>query len=110
MMWRTIELTVSIMKELSITPSHWNVKRSYSEVAKKLGVDEETVRSRVQSLRNTGFLLGWRLILSAKLLGRMVTRMSNDDVRSALLTRTEMGWRLGNVQVSKDYQLESRAI
>jgi hypothetical protein len=42
MMWRTIELTVSIMRELSITPSHWNVKRSYSEVAKKLGVDEET--------------------------------------------------------------------
>ena len=70
MMWRTIELTVNIMRELSITPSHWNVKRSYSEVAKKLGVDEETVRSRVQSLRNSGFLLGWRLILNAKLLGR----------------------------------------
>lgn len=69
MMWRTIELTVSIMRELSITPSHWNVKRSYS-VAKKLGVDEETVRSRVKSLRNTGFLLGWRLILNAKLRGR----------------------------------------
>jgi hypothetical protein len=42
MMWRTVELTVRIMKELSITPSHWNVKRSYSEVAKKLGVDART--------------------------------------------------------------------
>ncbi len=69
-MWRTTELTVNIMKELSVTPSHWNVKRSYSEVAKKLGVDEETVRIRVQSLKNSGFLLGWRLILNANLLGR----------------------------------------
>lgn len=70
MMWRTVELTVNIMKELSITPSHWNVKRSYSEVAKRLGVDEETVRIRIQSLRRSGFLLGWRLMLNANLLGR----------------------------------------
>src|SRR5215475_475128 len=70
MMWRTVELSVSIMKELTITPSHWNVKRSYSEVAKKLGVDEETVRIRIRSLRQSGFLLGWRLILNAHLLGR----------------------------------------
>jgi DNA-binding Lrp family transcriptional regulator len=69
-MWRTVELSVNIMRELSITPSHWNVKRSYSEVAKKLGVDEETVRIRVQSLKKGGFLLGWRLILNARLLGR----------------------------------------
>jgi DNA-binding Lrp family transcriptional regulator len=70
MMWRTVELTVNIMKELSITPSHWNVKRSYSEVAEKLGVDEETVRIRIQSLKQSGFLLGWRLILNANLIDR----------------------------------------
>jgi DNA-binding Lrp family transcriptional regulator len=70
MMWRTVELTVNIMKELSITPSHWNVKRSYSEVAKKIGIDEETVRIRIQSLKQSGFLLGWRLILNANLINR----------------------------------------
>jgi len=70
------------MKELSITPSHWNVKRSYSEVAKKLGVDEETVRIRVQSLRNSGFLLGWRLILNANLIGResSILALELDDI------------------------------
>ena len=68
MMWRTVELTVNIMKELSITPSHWNVKRSYAEVAKKIGIDEETVRIRIQSLKQSGFLLGWRLILNANLI------------------------------------------
>jgi len=70
MMWRTVELTVNIMKELSITPSHWNVKRSYAEVAKKIGIDEETVRIRIQSLKQSGFLLGWRLILNANLIDR----------------------------------------
>src|SRR5919197_2261295 len=70
MMWRTVELTVNIMKELSITPSHWNIKRSYAEVAKKIGIDEETVRIRIQTLKQSGFLLGWRLILNANLLGR----------------------------------------
>ena len=69
-MWRTVELTVNIIKELSITPSHWNVKRSYAEVAKKIGIDEETVRIRIQSPKQSGFLLGWRLILNANLLGR----------------------------------------
>src|SRR5437667_4309448 len=70
MMWRTVELTVNIIKELSITPSHWNVKRSYSGVAKKIGIDEETVRIRIQSLKQSGFLLGWRLILNANLINR----------------------------------------
>lgn len=56
-MWRTVELTVNIMKELSITPSHWNVKRSYSEVAKRLGVDGETVRIRIQSQGDQDFCL-----------------------------------------------------
>src|SRR5215472_4981784 len=70
MMWRTVEVTVNIMKELSITPSHWNVKRSYAEVAKKIGIDEETVRIRIQSLKQSGFLLGWRLILNANLIDR----------------------------------------
>ncbi len=58
------------MKELSLTPSQWNVKRSYSQVAKKLGIDEETARIRIQSLRESGFLLGWRLIPNAHLIGR----------------------------------------
>ncbi len=70
MMWHTVELTINIMKELSLTPSQWNVKRSYSQVAKKLGIDEETARIRIQSLRESGFLLGWRLIPTAHLIGR----------------------------------------
>jgi DNA-binding Lrp family transcriptional regulator len=58
------------MRELWGSPALWNVKKSYVEIAKKLGVDEETVRNRVKYLKESGFLLGWRLVPNPLLLGR----------------------------------------
>lgn len=70
-MRQSFETTVAIMREMSTSPSHWNVRRSYSDVAKKLGIDEETVRNRIRSLKESGFLLGWRLIINARVFGKM---------------------------------------
>jgi DNA-binding Lrp family transcriptional regulator len=58
------------MRELWGSPDIWNTKKSYIEIAAKLGVDEETVRNRVKHLRDTGFLLGYRLVPNPVLLGR----------------------------------------
>jgi DNA-binding Lrp family transcriptional regulator len=68
-MWRSIDLTSKIMREISTSPSQWNVRRSYADVARKLGVDEETVRNRLKMMREMGLLVGWRLIVNARLLG-----------------------------------------
>ncbi len=68
-MWNWIDLTSSIVREMSTSPSHWNVRRSYTDVARKLGVDEETVRNRLRMMREMGLLRGWRLIVNAGLLG-----------------------------------------
>jgi len=68
-MWRSIDLTSKIMREISSSPSQWNARRSYTEVARKLGVDEETVRNRLKMMREMGLLVGWRLIVNARLLG-----------------------------------------
>jgi DNA-binding Lrp family transcriptional regulator len=59
-----------LMRELWGSPDIWNTKRSYIEIAAKLGVDEETVRNRVKHLRDIGFLLGYRLVPNPILLGR----------------------------------------
>ena len=59
-----------LMRELWGSPDIWNTKRSYTEIAAKIGVDEETVRNRVKHLRDLGFLLGYRLIPNPILLGR----------------------------------------
>jgi DNA-binding Lrp family transcriptional regulator len=58
------------MRELWGSPDIWNTKKSYVEIAAKLGVDEETVRNRVKHLRDSGFLLGYRLVPNPSLLGR----------------------------------------
>jgi DNA-binding Lrp family transcriptional regulator len=58
------------MRELWGSPDIWNTKKSYVEIAAKLGVDEETVRNRVKHLRDSGFLLGYRLVPNPGLLGR----------------------------------------
>ena len=64
-----IGLTSAIMREMATSPSQWNVRRSFTDVAKKLGVDEETVRNRLRMMREMGLLQGWRLIVNARLLG-----------------------------------------
>src|SRR3989442_4107242 len=58
------------MRELWGSPDIWNIKKSYIEIAAKLGVDEETVRNRVKHLKDTGFLIGYRLVPNPALLGR----------------------------------------
>jgi DNA-binding Lrp family transcriptional regulator len=58
------------MRELWGSPDVWNTKKSYVEIARKLGVDEETVRNRIKHLRESGFLLGYRLVPNPALLGR----------------------------------------
>ncbi|TMI48568.1 Lrp/AsnC family transcriptional regulator [Candidatus Bathyarchaeota archaeon] len=60
-----------LMRELWGSPHIWNTKKSYIEIAAKLGVDEETVRNRVKHLRDVGFLLGYRVVPNPTLLGRV---------------------------------------
>jgi DNA-binding Lrp family transcriptional regulator len=59
------------MKELWGSPAVWNKKKTYVDIARKLGVDEETVRNRIKHLKENGFLLGWRLFPNPALLGRI---------------------------------------
>jgi DNA-binding Lrp family transcriptional regulator len=57
-----------LMKELWGSPDIWNTKKSYIEIAERLGVDEETVRNRIKRLREIGFLLGYRVVPNPALL------------------------------------------
>jgi len=60
-----------IMRELESPGSfQWNIRESYASVAKKVGVDEETVRKRANRMREAGILKGWQLIINPHILGR----------------------------------------
>jgi DNA-binding Lrp family transcriptional regulator len=64
------DLDIKIMRELASPASpQWNVRESYSNIARKLGVDEETVRLRIKRAKDRGFLPSWRMMVNPKLIG-----------------------------------------
>jgi DNA-binding Lrp family transcriptional regulator len=65
------DLDRKIMREMESPESfRWNIRESYASIAKRLGVDEETVRKRVERVRQSGILQGWQLIINPHLIGR----------------------------------------
>jgi DNA-binding Lrp family transcriptional regulator len=90
-MWQGIDLTASIMREMATSPSHWNANRSYADVARKLGVDEDTVRNRLKMMREIGLLRGWRVIPNARLFGmassNVVLDFADQESKDAAIPR-----------------------
>jgi len=64
------DLDVRIIKELGSPGTfQWNVRESYSNIARKLSVDEETVRKRLKRAKELGPLPGWRMMVNPHLIG-----------------------------------------
>ncbi len=76
-----------IMRELDSPRSpQWNVRVSYAEISRRLGVDEETVRLRVKRARERGAFPVWRLMVNPRLLGREAVTLElevDDESRKA---------------------------
>ena len=65
------DLDRRIMRELESPGSlRWDIRASYASIAKKIGVDEETVRKRIVRVRESGLVLGWQLVVNPHLIGR----------------------------------------
>lgn len=64
------DLDVRIIKELGSPSSlQWNVRETYSGLARRLGVDEETVRRRLKRSQELGSVTGWKTMINPHLLG-----------------------------------------
>ncbi|MDG6983418.1 MAG: AsnC family transcriptional regulator [Nitrososphaerota archaeon] len=64
------ELDTKIIKEFGSPSSpQWNVRASYSRIARRLGVDEETVRKRFKRAKDLGSLPGWLMRINPRLIG-----------------------------------------
>jgi DNA-binding Lrp family transcriptional regulator len=74
--------------------SFWNVKKPYVEIARRLGVDEDTVRNRIKHLEDSGFLIGWRLVLNPILLARrysyLLLEVKNQDFKEEIISRLKV--------------------
>lgn len=68
-MHRLDELDMRIIRELgSPTSPRWNVRLSYADISRKLGVDEETVRLRIKRARERGAFPAWQLMINPRVL------------------------------------------
>ncbi len=64
------DLDVKIFRELGGPGSfQWNVRETYSAIAKRIGVDEETVRRRLKRAEKLGSIMGWKMIPNPHLIG-----------------------------------------
>jgi DNA-binding Lrp family transcriptional regulator len=64
------DLDVRIFREFNNPGSpQWNLRESFTAIARRLGVDEETVRLRVGRLRKRGVVPAWRVAVNPRLLG-----------------------------------------
>lgn len=82
------ELDLSIIREIgSPRPPDWNVRVSYAEISRKLGVDEETVRLRVKRARERGAFPTFRLMVNPQLLDRDAVNLEVDVADESKKTR-----------------------
>lgn len=67
---RLDDLDSRIVRELvSPTSLPSDVRVTYARIARKLGVDEETVRRRLKKVREKGVVVGWKMLVNPGLLG-----------------------------------------
>jgi DNA-binding Lrp family transcriptional regulator len=71
-MYKPDTLDLRITREIGTPRStQWNVRESYASIAKRVGVDEETVRKRIKRQEKLGILQGWRAAIHPNLIGCM---------------------------------------
>ena len=69
MIHRPDDLDIKIFKELGNPNSlQWNVRESYSSIAERLGIDDETVRRRLKRAERLGSIPGWRMMVNPRLI------------------------------------------
>jgi DNA-binding Lrp family transcriptional regulator/ferredoxin len=61
-------LDAGILRELQNPASRWDIRKSFVRIAKRLMVDEETVRRRVAKMETLGVIQGWTITPNPHLL------------------------------------------
>jgi DNA-binding Lrp family transcriptional regulator len=94
-MHRPDTLDLRIMKEIGTPQStQWNIRESYASIAKRIGVDEETVRKRIKRQEKLGAIQGWRAVIHPNLVGCVDAYVdleaSNADRKEEILSQLKL--------------------
>lgn len=69
-MYHPDRLDAGILRELQNPASRWDIRKSFVRIARRLQVDEETVRRRVAKMETLGVIQGWTITPNPHLLDR----------------------------------------
>jgi DNA-binding Lrp family transcriptional regulator len=88
-------LDLRIMKEIGTPQSmQWNIRESYASIAKRVGVDEETVRKRIKRQEKLGAIQGWRAVIHPNLIGCIDAyvdlEVSNADIKEEIISQLKL--------------------
>ena len=80
-------LDIKIFRELAQDKEayslQFDIRKSLSSISKNLGIDEDTVRNRIEKFKQTGFLRGWTVLVNPNLIGLGVAQLFLDIPRDA---------------------------
>ena len=101
-MHRADDLDVRIFKELGNPDSlQWNVRETYSSIAGRLGIDEETVRRRLKQAERLGSLPSWKMMVNPQLIGCQAAnihfKVGYEGRKSEVIS--ELSWMDGIVKI-----------
>jgi DNA-binding Lrp family transcriptional regulator len=92
---RNDNLQLRILRELA-SPSTFRafLRPTYSDIAKKLGIDEETVRVRVKRAQQAGTIIRWRLEINPHLWGceaaSVVLEVNNPSLKPSIISQIKL--------------------
>jgi DNA-binding Lrp family transcriptional regulator len=94
-MHRPDTVDLRIMKKIGTPQSmQWNIRESYASIAKRVGVDEETVRKRIKRQEKLGAIQGWRAVIHPNLVGSLDAyvdlEVSNADRKEEVLSQLKL--------------------
>jgi len=64
-----------MLESKATSPIDSSVRKSISSIARKLNVDENTVKNRIDRLKRSGFLRGWWLGINPNLVGQKMAQL-----------------------------------
>ena len=70
-----IRIIKTVVESGTTSPLDLSPKKSYSTIAKKLRVGENTVKNRMGKLYKSGFLMGWCLAINPDLIGQQMAQV-----------------------------------
>jgi DNA-binding Lrp family transcriptional regulator len=78
-----IRIIREVLESKATSPVDSNVRKSLSSIARKLRVDENTVKNRIERLRRSGFLRGWWVGINPNLVGQKMAQIWFDVKNSS---------------------------